>query len=224
MKSRILLFSLFFLILLVLPTPNQAQGCQGVMSPSYSTYTSLSLDSSLHIYTTVVVDGSTVIHQSEYCNIGGATHKGSVYNKLGSTGGWVYGPPVPPAQYFAVTNPQEIIGVPGVVYTDTTQADVLCSFVGGLFNSGPGNSLIKIGIANYILESWDSTNCTYMLYCPNGNTAASCPTATVVDYGGMQAEIPCNQLNYHWVYTLVFNGKCFPISVGVGTTVAHICQ
>ena len=223
MKSGMLWLVCFAFCMLAFPAIGSAQGCKGVMTPEYSTYTTFALDQSLHIYSTFAVDGTTIIGNTEYCNISGTTHRGSAYNKLGSVGGTIYSPPVPPASYLGVSNPQEIVGVPGVVYVDSTQGYVICSSVGTLFSASL-NISIKIGITDFILEGWDTNNCTYMMYCPNGYNAASCPAAQFVDLDGMHEIPPCNKLNYSWVYSLVVNGKCLPVSFNVLSTVPASCQ
>jgi hypothetical protein len=51
----------------------------------------------------------------------------------------------------------------------------------------------------------------YIMYCPNGNTAASCPAATFVDTGVMDRSPAVQQAQLGWVYSLVVNGKYFPV-------------
>jgi hypothetical protein len=154
-------------IVFLLSVPNAAgQGCVGVMTPSYSTYTTISVDQNNNLYSTVVVEGSAIIHPSPYCNISGTTHRGQVYNQLGSTGGTVFGPFVSPSGYISVSNPQVIVGVPGVVYTNTTEADILCSGVGTIFNGG-GRIFHRYGIqlSAYIFNGLSTGRCTWVPTC-----------------------------------------------------------
>src|ERR1700740_1153405 len=136
MRSRILWAALLLAVFVfVLPVRSIAQGCQGVMTPEYSTYTTIS-NVGNDIYSTAAVDGYTHIGNTEYCNINGTTHRGFVSNTLGGVGGEVYGGAVPPASYIGVVNPQKIVGVQGVIYVDSTDAWIACSAVGTIFSGG----------------------------------------------------------------------------------------
>ena len=160
MTSRSIFLTLFVVGLLSLPAKSSAQGCQGVMTPEYSSYTSFALDAGFYIYSTAVVDGFTTIGNTEYCNISGATHHGTVYNSLNGTGGWVTGTAVAPASYLSATNSEDIVAQPGVVYTDDVDDEVICSFVGALYNTSIVPITVRIAVTDFILEDWDSANCT----------------------------------------------------------------
>ena len=134
MKLQIWLFGVLALWLLALPTFTAAQGCQGIMRPEYSYYVAVTADQNDNPYSTALVDGTTVIGNTEYCPIGGVTHRGLVNNTLGSASGSVYGGAVPPASYLGVSNQKEIVGVPGVEYTNTISVEVICSAVGNIFS------------------------------------------------------------------------------------------
>ena len=71
---------------------------------------------------------------SRYCNISGAYHRGVVTNILNGVGGQLWGPEITPSAYISVVNPQDIIGQPGIIYVNSTIGEVICSFLGALFN------------------------------------------------------------------------------------------
>lgn len=122
-----------------------AQGCSGLMTPAFSSYVTYSVDSSNNIYSTVLVDGSANIHTSEYCSIPyGTTHKGMAYNKLGSTGGAVYGPGVCPSCYISVSNSQQIAADQGVIYVENDEEDVQCSDIGIFWSSGGSQNVTNV--------------------------------------------------------------------------------
>jgi hypothetical protein len=139
-RSRILWLSFFALVVSLLPTRSSAQGCAGVMTPEYSSYVTVSYDADYNIYSTAGVDGYTSIGNTEYCPISGVTHRGDVCNTLGGVGGCSASGGVPPASYLGWTNPQEIVGVPGVIYLDSVTVEVICSAVGDIYSSGGGLS------------------------------------------------------------------------------------
>jgi hypothetical protein len=137
MKMKIFLLLLAFS---VLPMKAAAQGCAGVMTSEYSTYTTgsagsiTSITASSYLYVNVVVDGTAIIHPSEYCNIGNATHRGVATNTLGGVTSQVWGAPVTPSGYISVSNQQQLLTVPGVIYINSSVGEVICSFLGALFN------------------------------------------------------------------------------------------
>lgn len=136
MRSRILWFAFLVLSLSLLPVRSSAQGCAGVMTPEYSSYLTISGDSSNHIYTSAGVDGYTAIGNTEYCNISGTTHRASVCNTLGGVGGCSTSGAVSPASYLGWSQSEEIVGVPGVNYLDSVSASVICSAVGTIYSAG----------------------------------------------------------------------------------------
>jgi len=112
-----------------------------------------------------------------------------------------------------------------LIEEDDTGAAVVCSVAGTFFQVPEIVWSIHIGISNYILESWDASNCYWLIYCPNGITAASCPTpVTITDIGGMLFHPPCNAFNYLQDRKLVVNYKCFPVGVTDYSTIAFNCQ
>ena len=136
MKSKLLWLSFAVISCLLLPTRGCAQGCVGVMTPEYSTYNSSSFDSSDHIYSSVSVDGYTLMGNTEYCPAAKtAIHTPRAYNVLSTMGGWINGNGAPAASYISVTNPEEIVGIPGVVYYNVMQTRVICSDVGSFYSA-----------------------------------------------------------------------------------------
>jgi len=106
------------------------------MQPQYSTYNSTSFDSSNHIYSSVTVDGYTQMGNTEYCPAAkGAIHTPKAYNVLNTTGGWQTGSSAPAASYISVSNAEQIVGVPGIVYYDQVQTLVVCSVVGNFYGA-----------------------------------------------------------------------------------------
>jgi hypothetical protein len=111
------------------------QGCQGLMTPEYSSYLTWSLDSNNVIYSTAVVDGSTIVHTSEYCSISPSVyHQASIKNTLGSVGGtYEYSPRTAPAGYISLSDAQDLPSVPSDVYNDSIVIYVGCSAIGQLY-------------------------------------------------------------------------------------------
>ncbi len=227
MKTRILSLAFAALCSLLFSSNAAAQGCQ--VSPNYSNYTSWSLDSNMYIYQSVTTDGYASMSATNYCHLNGVTHTPSVVNKLTEPNGAVHGGTYTgasgcPSCYISEQNTLDIVGVPGIVYTGDSGGSVRCSVVGTFWGAN-SSSFIHIGISNYILENWDSANCYYMIFCPNGINAASCPTpVTITDLGGMLLTTPCNTYNYLHDYKLVVNSQCFPVGVFFYANFPMDCQ
>ncbi|MFI5071920.1 MAG: hypothetical protein ACHP8A_13615, partial [Terriglobales bacterium] len=113
----------------------------------------------------------------------GSTHTPSVENVLGSTGGWSTGPPSDPFAYMSyqtTTSAPEPAGQGGI--GSATDASVVCSVVGTIFNPPPFQGEIA-----YTRADWSGTppptcrqlpnsgfwKCTYPV--ANNCTAASTP-------------------------------------------------
>jgi hypothetical protein len=161
MKSTLKIFLLVTFLILV-PTKASAQGCQGVMTPAYSTYNTLSMShttSTVYLNSNVVVDGTTYIVASRYCNLSGAYHRGVVTNILNGVGGQLWGPEITPSGYISVTNPQEFIWT-GIIYANTTVGEVLCSFLGALFNITHARKLEAAWTKEESLET--ESNCFWL--------------------------------------------------------------
>lgn len=110
-----------------------AQGCAGVMTSNFSTYVSASEDSNGVLHATVTVDGTAIIHPSEYCNISGVHHQGQVYNNFNNNGGWTYGPYLSPYSYISESSTEDITGIPGVIYYDDFATGIYCTAVGDIY-------------------------------------------------------------------------------------------
>ena len=71
-----------------------------------------------------------------------------------------------------------------------------------------GGPLIKVRIAtsNYVFNGMEGKDCRYDLFCPNGNTAASCKLTPVYYVPGPGGASEC--MNYMQSYNLVVNDVC----------------
>jgi RHS repeat-associated protein len=78
---------------------------------------------------------------------------------------------------------------------------------------------IRIARTNLIFNGVEGPYCLYDLYCPNGNTAASCPVSKFRVRGNYQS---C--LNYVWVFSLVVDGRCFRVGLFLRSTVPISCN
>ncbi len=223
MKTRLLTLAFGALCSLLFASNAAAQGCALILTPHYSQYVNRSLDSSNNIYQTVELDGYADVGSSASCHMSTAVHSPRIYNVTGSQGGWSTGPGGCPSCYVSYSTAVNIIGEPGVDYPYSTDSDMFCTVAGTFWSTG-GNGFIHIGVTNFILESWDTNNCYYQMFCPNGNTAASCPAATFVDTDGMNAIPACNTLNYAWVEHLVVDGVCLPVGVTFFGNTPKNCQ
>src|SRR5258708_9326918 len=128
------------LILLLNCSASHGQGsCGSQLQPHFSVYTSIARDGK-NIQTSVTTQGYTSI--SGTCNMNGATHKAGAYNSLGSTGGWNSSGSGCPTWYFSVTNYDQSVGVPGVVYTFNWNGATICSIVGTFWGNGGSGSIV----------------------------------------------------------------------------------
>ncbi len=196
---------------LLLAGPALAQGCRGVMTPEYSTYVSYSVGASYTIYSTVVLDGSTEIGNTEYCNLSGVTHTPTVRDRLGSASGSGSGAPVSPAAYLSQEETEQIVGVPRVVYYESASADVYCSAVGEIYSWSQPEITLAIGVNRYLFTGHIDPNlgCEYDLTCANGNGAARCGTySTDWIYDEEDGNAYCTE--HPWIVTdwLIFNSNC----------------
>src|SRR6267142_1516154 len=112
--------------------------CGSQLQAHFSVYTSVARDGK-NIYTSVTTQGYASIGS---CNMGSATHRAGARNVISSTGGWNYSGSSCPTCYFSQTNNQQIVGVPGVVYTFTSSGSTICSIVGTFWSGGGGSSSI----------------------------------------------------------------------------------
>jgi hypothetical protein len=181
------------------------QGCFNWMIPKYSTYATHSTDGT-RIYTSVLVDGTTggSCSQSggcDHCNqimTPTPVHTPRAYNKLGSTGGWSIGAAHSWNEYITEENDQNIVATHGVNYTFNASTNVLCS-VAGCF-SCITNPIVTLRIADtdYIFNGTSLDTCEYLLYCPNGNTAATCGGGhDRTLYTGLRGILRMSELSSH---------------------------
>jgi hypothetical protein len=206
---------LFFIIgtILLIPAPTLAQGCQGVMSPQYSSYDSESYDNT-NLYVNETVDGYTTIGNTEFCNISGTTHHAWVNNTLNGKGGWQAGPYVAPASYISFTNSQFIPAHPGVNYSNTIQAEVLCSAVGDIFGTPSSVFGYAIHLSAYIFSGLSNGRCTWTPTCAgacssqhttNTNSGGGCfTTGPYIQCADVTKDGKC------WDYRTICYGKSAP--------------
>jgi RHS repeat-associated protein len=89
----------------------------------------------------------------------------------------------------------------------------------GFFGS-PGTSGLKIAITNMISEGPPVDGfCHYIEYCPNGNTAASCPVPEAEEFPVNGGCSPYVQL-----YSLVVNSHCVRVGIAIHSTAPRNCQ
>ena len=105
--------------------------------------------------------------------------------------------------------------------TNSASSD-LCGFSDGSTFLSP--ITLAIASTNYILNGLQGSECVYYLYCPNGNTAVTCPSGNPLYADATQNTC----LNYLWDQRirLNYNGTnhCFPIGSGAMSNVAHNCS
>lgn len=116
--------------------------CWGQMTPHYDTYTAYSLDSSLNIYQTVVVEGYTSgscfytcgpnNQQCEFSWCSTATHTPQIYNVIGGSGGWSSGPASSPFSYMSYQTTALAQAQQGQVLDAKTAGNIICSVLGTL--------------------------------------------------------------------------------------------
>lgn len=164
-----------------------AQGCRLDYTPEYSAYDSEASDGT-NIYTSVVVDGSTVGEPSAGCNETSAIHTPKAYNVIGSTGGWLTGSSVYMTSYVELENQQQLVATPGVTYTFSDEAEVICS-VFGVFYTFVDNVGVGLHRASYAATPGAGNSCNFNLSCPAGQTAV-CGTASYNSGAGNACQAP----------------------------------
>lgn len=151
--NRVSLFLLVSLILLFSCPLSEGQGCSVTLVPYFSVYNSVSRDGK-NIYTSVTMQGYASICGPCGCpQMKTATHKAAAENKLNNVDHWSYSASGCPTCYFSVTDYEQIVGVPGVLYPFTWEGQAICSFVGG-FWSGLGG---PISIEGCMVPSTEAT-------------------------------------------------------------------
>ena len=131
-------------LLLLLSSPRQSwgQGCSILLTPHFSTYTSVASDN-FTITSNVTIQGYASIGPGLGCPMNSATHKGSAYNKLSSTVATNYGTPVCATCYLSASNTEEIGGDPGVLYPFSWSGCAVCSLAGTFWcSSGSSNQTV----------------------------------------------------------------------------------
>jgi hypothetical protein len=73
-------------------------------------------------------------------------------------------------------------------------------------------SPIGEAVTNYIFTDMEGTECVYYLYCPNGNTAASCPAANPVYVDS--TENKCQNYLYDYRLKFVIKGENYWFPIG----------
>lgn len=196
------------------------EGCAQVtfptMSPGYSTYTTYTTDGT-YIYTTVQVSGvingicpTQPAYLANECHA--TTHSPQAYNQVGSVGGWEYGGATAWNSWLSITNNQQIAATPGTEYTFTYSTEVVCSYLGGAVYSASGGGIsLAIAVTNYIHNGNEGSECIYDLYCPNGNTEATCPAGNPVYVDSTQNQCLNYLHDYRLKVTIFGTVTCFPV-------------
>ncbi len=125
------------------------------------------------------------------------THKPEVYNTVGDVGGWEAGSAVYWADYLSGTNDQQTAATPGTEYTFSSEGEVICSAVGGIYGSS-GTVYLKIVFDTVITSSFQGTDtCIVEQDCYEGK-AATCPTSRVEDTQGCAVGYICADIAYRF--------------------------
>jgi len=90
------------------------------------------------------MQGYADVMPSAACHMTSATHKAGAQNVSGNTGGWNYSGSSCPTCYYSITNNDQIVGVPGVVYPWSWDGEAICSFAGTFWSNGGSG-----GVASY---------------------------------------------------------------------------
>lgn len=117
------------------------QGCSTTLEPHFSVYNSVSRDGKT-IYTSATMQGYANICGPCGCpQMNSATHRAAAENKLNNVDHWSYSGSSCPTCYYSVTDYEQIIGVPGVLYPFVWGGQAICSIVGGFWGGGSSGSL-----------------------------------------------------------------------------------
>lgn len=218
--------ALCFSLLLCLGFARQGntQGCRLDYTPNYSIYNTESSDGT-HIYTTVVLDGSTTGNGSAGCNYPNATHTPTVSSTLNGTTVSATGTPQYMNSYSSVSRENDIVGQPGILYPFEGSGEIICS-VFGTFWSGGFSIKLAIAVSSYKYQSYAGGDCTYALACPNGNQNASCGSPTTEVFVGTEGPSACGPYLVDDDIRLIINGKttCAPIGPGSMELSPATCQ
>ena len=138
--NRVTLFLLGSSMLLLNCSAAHGQGCATTLSRHFSVYTAISRDGK-NIYTSATIQGYATVTPGSECPMNTATHHVGAENKLNNVDHWSYSANACPTCYFSVTDNEQIVGVPGVVYPWTWDGEAICSIVGIFFGSGSSGSI-----------------------------------------------------------------------------------
>lgn len=187
-----------------------AQGCGSWMTPRYSTYINYSTDWT-YIYTSVSVTGTSTGTCPVGCYCSGVTHRPDVYNKIGIVGGWNSGTAVPWNSYIDYTSNRSAEATAGVDYKFSSIAEIICSAVGTFYYLAEPDVFLRWAITNYIWTDTEGTECLYYLWCPNGNSAATCPADNPVYVDSTQNQCESYLQDYRLRVTILGSSTCFPV-------------
>jgi hypothetical protein len=108
----------------------------------------------------------------------------------------------------------------GISFNVSGSVKTSCSCVGNLYTTSY-SSLLRIGTSNYIYNGNSGSECTYDLFCPNGNMAASCKISPLYY---LPADGVSSCLNYLQTYNLVVGGVCTEIGTATMSNAAINCD
>jgi hypothetical protein len=188
--SNVRLLCLVACLLLGSVQLGRAQGCRLDYTFHYDMYLTESTDGT-NIFTTVVTDGSTSGNGSAGCSYPGATHVVNSYNKIGSAGGWKYGPTGYMTGYQSVENDEQIVAQPGVIYTFSGEGQVICSVFGTIFSSGlfpqveialtkVQTNLSNPGTNKPVPGDPGAVTCVTNSWCTPATTPPDCPVQSLI--------------------------------------------
>jgi hypothetical protein len=151
-----------------------AQGCD--MGTNYSTYSSAWNDEN-NIYTSVLLDGSGSCNPLPGCPCDTTVHTPSLYNRLGSTGGWEQGPSGCPSCYLSYQNNKSVSTAPNVGFTWEKSGQVICSVAGLIYSMAFQPNSLSLRVSYWGPPVTRSGNTCYWgsLACTAGTTA-TCTT------------------------------------------------
>jgi hypothetical protein len=164
MKIRLTILALVFFAYLGTAL---GQGCLLDMEPHYSSYGTVSGDST-HIYTSVVASGYADFTPSASCSGQGIIHTPKAYNLIGSTGGWGSGTGGCISCYLSYTNNQSIVAAKNTLYPFNFQGEIICSIAGVFFATQTlGNVILPNGACGSIVVAGNHLS---PISCNNGST------------------------------------------------------
>jgi hypothetical protein len=211
-------FSPLFLFVGLVPVPQTLAQCyQGWMCPQYSTYSSYSTDGT-HIYTSVVVSGTTTGTCPPGYNCSQIIHTGYAYNTIGNVGGWDQGTAVPWNGWLDDENDQSLTAADhNTDYYFSNWSNVFCT-VAGLFYQGGGGVGVYLRIVETTLSVWNvlpPSTCLTRPSCLPGQTPV-CSESEVYDSKGCGIGYDCETLAYRFSQSDSYS--CAPAAYCIKTT------